>query len=455
VRAWGARRDASHGPREQQPGHPGPPPNPARNAPLSLLAPSHPTTRQLAAYLDSLIDQGYTIYVVRGSLPVPQQPSMDAGDAAPGAGSGERRWYTPDEVGGALGWGWDGSVWGAAAAGLRQGPAAGRASLWQPQSPTRFAPPSPTYPHLPSQARELNKEAAATRQVGGAARGVGARHHALPARGGACMVLGTAALDPHLHPTFAAPQRGKAQNAVETALARAAASGGALTLQPRKRAADAMDGAGGGGSGSGNEEDPELAAALAASLEQFHASQPGGIGGDGAGPSGSGAAVAAGGGAARDSAGAAGGGLAGGGSGGFEDDDPELAAALAASMEDYSRSQGQGSAQEGGAADEQQAAAAAAPAAPPVSIPNEPETGAPGALTVGLRLADGSVVTRRWRGTDTVGELRAFAAAQLGGGSSSVQLATQFPRRVLADDAAGLAAAGVEDRSVLTVTGGR
>jgi hypothetical protein len=53
--------------------------------------------RQLAAYLDSLIDQGYTIYVVRGNLPNPQQPSLQSGDAAEGAGT-ERRWYTPDEV---------------------------------------------------------------------------------------------------------------------------------------------------------------------------------------------------------------------------------------------------------------------------------------------------------------------------------------------------------------------
>jgi hypothetical protein len=52
---------------------------------------------QLAAYLDSLVDQGYSIFVVRGKLPAPQLPP-EAGEAAGGAG----RWLTPEEVGGRL-----------------------------------------------------------------------------------------------------------------------------------------------------------------------------------------------------------------------------------------------------------------------------------------------------------------------------------------------------------------
>jgi hypothetical protein len=269
--------------------------------------------------------------------------------------------------------------------------------------------------------------------------------------------------------SLAAPQRGKAHNAVETALARAAESGGTLTLQPRKRGAAAMAAAAGGS--SDGEEDPELAAALAASLEHYQSSQGGGGGGsgeaggggDGAGPSGSGRDVAGGGGGAAGTelaaAVAAGPGDFGGFDGGFEDDDPELAAALAASLEEYGRDQQQGQA-EGAGGPSAAAAGAEVPAdtaaAPAVAIPDEPEEGMAGALTVGLRLRDGKVVTRRWRATDTVAQLRAFAALQLGGGGGGsgggVLLATSFPRRVLGEDGAALAAAGVEDRSVLTVT---
>ncbi|KAI8474043.1 MAG: Josephin-domain-containing protein [Monoraphidium minutum] len=318
-----------------------------------LPAPEPLSDFYLAAYLDSLVGQGYTLYVVKGALPAQQVPQGG------GEGEGGGRWFTPDE------------------------------------------------------ARDATKEAATARQ------------------------------------------RGKANNAIETALARAAEQGGALTLQPRKRPADAMaGGAGAGTSGGGGfaDEDPELAAALAASLQDAGGgSQGGGGGGGGYGGYGGG----------------------GGGGGAEDDEDFELAAALAASMEGQSggggggggagRSgaglSGAGPSSAGAAARQQQeggggaapAAAAAAPAAAAgVDVPDEPEEGAAGALTVALRLP-GGVVSRRWRSGDTVAQLRAYAAAQLGCGGGVV-LCAQFPRRVLSDDAATLAGAGVEDRSVLTVS---
>ncbi|KIY96965.1 Ataxin-3 [Monoraphidium neglectum] len=340
-----------------------------------LPAPEPLSDFYLAAYLDSLVDQGYSIFVVRGKLPAPQLPP-EAGEAAGGAG----RWLTPEE------------------------------------------------------ARQATKDAATTRQ------------------------------------------RGKAHNAIETALSRAAQQGGTLTLQPRKRAADAMlGGAGGEGGSGGADEDPELAAALAASLaDHMAASQGGASGSGGTGRRGSGSQGFNGDGGLAVGVGVGGGAGAGslgrGGSGGVEDDeDYDLAAALAASMEDQQAHGGGGGDGTDGAGTAAAAAAvegapsqsAAGAAEPVVAVPDEPEEGAVGVLTIALRLHD-RVVTRRWRATDTVDQLRAFAALQLGataprgglagGGGSQVALSTQFPRRTLEDGAAALGDAGVEDRSLLNVS---
>jgi hypothetical protein len=58
-------------------------------------APEHLSAFYLTAYLDSLKQQGYTIFVVRGQLP--------ASPAASGAElDGPGKWWSPDEVG------WDG-----------------------------------------------------------------------------------------------------------------------------------------------------------------------------------------------------------------------------------------------------------------------------------------------------------------------------------------------------------
>jgi hypothetical protein len=52
-------------------------------------------TFHLAAFLASMRQQGYTVFVIRGQLPRPQAPSHP-GPAGPG------RWFTADEVG--AGW---------------------------------------------------------------------------------------------------------------------------------------------------------------------------------------------------------------------------------------------------------------------------------------------------------------------------------------------------------------
>lgn len=319
-----------------------------------LPAPEQLSDFYVAAYLDSLIDQGYHIYVVRGVLPAQQLPPAE--QEQQGAAG---RWFTPEE------------------------------------------------------AREATKQAASARQ------------------------------------------RGKAHNAVETVLARAVQQGGMLTLQPRKRGAAAMDSFGAGAIVVDGDEDPELAAALAASLEDHTAAH-----GSAAGPSHGGCSgTALGAGASTSGSGAAFGavGRPGGGSYG-EEEDPEMAAALAASWEEHHAEGVAAAAVAGeaatGKAGASEAAAAGDGAEEKVQVPDEPEEGLAGVLMVGLRLRDGRVVTRRWRATDTVDQLRAFASLQLngGGGGGGVVLSTQFPRRVLEGGAVALADAGVEDRSVVTVS---
>jgi hypothetical protein len=85
-----------------------------------------------------------------------------------------------------------------------------------------------------------------------------------------------------------------------------------------------------------------------------------------------------------------------------------------------------------------------------VDVPEEPPESAEGCLAVALRLPDGQRVSRRFLAAATVGQLAAYAAQQAGG--RRVAVAAQFPKRTLSDMDATLAAAGVEDRSMLTVT---
>lgn len=151
--------------------------------------------------------------------------------------------------------------------------------------------------------------------------------------------------------------------------------------------------------GSGDEMDPELAAAIAASMEQPTA---------GTAP----AAAAAQQGAAAAAA------------------DASTAPAAAEAAE----------------------AAAATEAQPELpELGPEPEAGSDGAMEVGLRLPTGGRASRRFdRESATVGHLAAFAAQQ-GVAMGRHQLALSFPRRVLSDWGQNLAVAGVVHKDLVSV----
>ncbi|KAF8068390.1 Ataxin-3-like protein [Scenedesmus sp. PABB004] len=319
------------------------------------VAPEHLSTFYLSAYLDSLREKGWQIFVIRGPLPEPAPGELDAG--APG------RWWSAEE------------------------------------------------------ARAAHRAAQGTRA------------------------------------------QGRARNAMEAALDRAEAGGGAIALRTsanKRSAAFALD---------GEEDDPELAAALAASMQDH----PGG----GASSSGglSYAAVARQ--AAAGGGGAGGGGAGGGGglgSGGFEDDDPELAAALAASLEEHhaasqqqqeqpeqerEQQQQQQEQQQREQQQQQQQQQEEERQAAAVEVPDEPDEGAEGAVSLAFRLPSGDRLSRRFRRGETVAVAAAWVCRELVASGQArpgqrVELSTSFPKRALppGDE---LGAAGVEDRSVLGV----
>jgi hypothetical protein len=196
-------------------------------------------------------------------------------------------------------------------------------------------------------------------------------------------------------------------------------------------------------------EDPELAAAIAASLQDAGAGARGP-----AGPSYAAiAAAAAAGGPGQHPTGPP----SVDGSwqmvGGEDEEDPELAQALALSMEEAQRAAGsqpqtQGTPPPGGsssrqatpAAEQQQQADASSgagatppppPAAPLVAVPEEPPEGGEGVLSLALRLPSGLRCTRRFLVQHTVGEVAAYAAQEAGLlGSHRVSLSTAFPVQV-------------------------
>jgi hypothetical protein len=226
---------------------------------------------------------------------------------------------------------------------------------------------------------------------------------------------------------------------------------------PALRAADAAAAA------AAADEEADLAAAIAASMQDYSAGAAGpsnanpgsSSSGGGAGPSY--AAVA------RQAADAAAGdvglaqqfGVADAGVAGddfeFEDEDPELAAALAASLEEHQQSQQQSQQdQQQQQQNERQAA---------VEVPEEPAEGADGAVTVAFRLPSGGRLSRRFSSRDSVAVLQAWVAQQLLQGGATTQrmrqgqkvvLTTQFPKKQLQPEQE-LSAAGVEDRSMLSV----
>lgn len=101
--------------------------------------------------------------------------------------------------------------------------------------------------------------------------------------------------------------------------------------------------------------------------------------------------------------------------------------------------------QQGG---EEQAAAALAAQLP--ELPAEPEAGGEGVVEVAVRLPGGCRASRRFSAVHTVGHLAAFAASQ-GADMAACQLALQFPRRVLSDWGQSLGAAAVGDKQLVAL----
>ena len=202
------------------------------------------------------------------------------------------------------------------------------------------------------------------------------------------------------------------------------------------------------------DQDPELTAAIAASLAAGIANSAPGPSSRGAqasagGASSSYAAVAAQAAAAGTAGGSSGGWDRGGfgGAGGYDDDmedDPELAAALAMSLEEAQpgSQQQQGIAHSAAGAgtspspavrQQSSAPSLAVAAAAVVAVPEEPEEGAEGVLSLAVRLPSGQRLMRRFRQEDTVGGLKAWAGQQLGlvaGQQQQLKLAMQFPAKV-------------------------
>lgn len=90
-------------------------------------------------------------------------------------------------------------------------------------------------------------------------------------------------------------------------------------------------------------------------------------------------------------------------------------------------------------------------------MPEEPAEGAEGILTVAFRLPSGSRLSRRFHKADSVAVLAAYTTQQMSASGElaarqRVMLSTQFPRKVLEDADQQIDAAGVQDRSILTVT---
>jgi FAS-associated factor 2 len=92
-----------------------------------------------------------------------------------------------------------------------------------------------------------------------------------------------------------------------------------------------------------------------------------------------------------------------------------------------------------------------------VEVPEEPAEGADGVLTIAFRLPSGSRLSRRFHKADSVAVLAAYTTQQMSASGElaarqRVVLSTQFPKKVLEDAEQLLDAAGVEDRSILTVS---
>lgn len=91
-----------------------------------------------------------------------------------------------------------------------------------------------------------------------------------------------------------------------------------------------------------------------------------------------------------------------------------------------------------------------------MQVPEEPAEGTEGVLTVAFRLPSGSRLSRRFSKADSVAVLAAYVEQQMRAsgelaGTRGVVLSTQFPKKALQELDQSLEAAGIEDRSILTV----
>lgn len=216
----------------------------------------------------------------------------------------------------------------------------------------------------------------------------------------------------------------------------------------------AAGGAWGGGSGHGHgDEDAELAAAIAASLADH--SGPSGAAGEQQQQGGGGSAAAA---QPQQQPSRVSFDLAGSGDDMDPELAAAIAASMeqqpAAGKAPAATAEQQGASAAAADAGTAPAAAEAAAAEDQPDLPElgeEPEAGSENAMEVGLRLPTGGRASRRFdRETATVGHLAAFAAQQ-GVAMGRHQLTLPFPRRVLADWGQSLAAAGVKNKDLVSV----
>ena len=89
-------------------------------------------------------------------------------------------------------------------------------------------------------------------------------------------------------------------------------------------------------------------------------------------------------------------------------------------------------------------------------VPDEPAEGVPGAITVAFRLPSGGRLSRRFDSSGTVASMQAFVLQQLVARGEARQhqrvvLSMQFPTKVLDTADSQIDAAGVHDRSMLSV----
>lgn len=131
----------------------------------------------------------------------------------------------------------------------------------------------------------------------------------------------------------------------------------------------------------------------------------------------------------------------------YDDEDPELAAALAASLEEHNQQQQPEDLQQQDTSQLQQQL---------LEVPEEPAEGADGVLTLAFRLPSGARLSRRFSKADSVAVVQSYVMQMLSSSGElkprqQVHLSTQFPTKILDQVDQSLEAASLEDRSMLSV----